>query len=141
MLLRFSGRWALCWPAVSQYTPLSITERARGSSTACTTLCPCLMGWALCATLMVRMKSDAGCEAACPSAVERCRRYPVSLARAGTRGSEGSLARLTGCWVDSYEFKGWSNVVCVRRDHAMYPHFEMLSTRYRRYGGSYFVPG
>lgn len=42
---------------------------------------------------------------------------------------EGSptLTRLTQCWHDSYEFRGWSNVVCVQRSHFMYEEMERMA--------------
>ena len=42
----------------------------------------------------------------------------------------GELTRITGCWDDKYEFHVWSNVVCVRRTHFMYPELEKMSSRY-----------
>lgn len=56
----------------------------------------------------------------------------------GQIGAEGSLARLTGCFTPVYEMHDWSNVVCVRRDHLLYPHMERMSTRYARYAGTYY---
>lgn len=57
---------------------------------------------------------------------------------AGKQGEEGSLARLTGCWSPEYEFYSWSNVVCIRRDHEMYPHAERLSMRYAKHRSLYY---
>lgn len=56
----------------------------------------------------------------------------------GKAGPGGSLARMTGCWGSSYEFHSWSNVVCIRRDHELYPHAEKLTTRYAQFEKLYF---
>lgn len=50
------------------------------------------------------------------------------------------LTRITGCWHDSLEFYQWSNVVCVRRSHALYPEMEKLSTRYELFKDAYYAP-
>ncbi len=43
------------------------------------------------------------------------------------------MVRLTGCWDERLEVYRWSNVVCVRRDHQLYPHMERMTTRAHRY--------
>jgi hypothetical protein len=40
-----------------------------------------------------------------------------------------TYTRITGCWDDAYEFKGWSNVVCATTGHFMHAVLERLSFR------------
>lgn len=47
------------------------------------------------------------------------------------------LTRLTGCWDPSYEFRGWSNVVCVLRSHALYASMERGSLRHKLFPAAY----
>ena len=64
----------------------------------------------------------------------------MRLARAGKGGlGAGEVDRLTGCFEDEYEFHWWSNVVCARRDHFMYPELEKLSSRYALYRNEYYL--
>lgn len=55
----------------------------------------------------------------------------------GRASQFGSVVRLTGCWNPSYEFHLWANVVCVNREHVLYPELELLSTRYIMYSDKY----
>lgn len=40
-----------------------------------------------------------------------------------------TYTRITGCWADAFEFKGWSNVVCTTSGHFMHAVLERLSFR------------
>lgn len=60
---------------------------------------------------------------------------------AGKTTPEGSLVRLTGCWSERYEFKWWSNVVCVPREHPIYPEMERMSFRFALQKEHYYTSG